>query len=313
MSRKSERLVNLVIALLATKRNLTKSEIFRTIEGYEGSNESMERMFERDKDELRSLGVDIEVSGLDPLFEDELGYRIKPENFSMDTNGFSQDQIAYMSLAVQLWKNASLDELSQRALRKLSGVGSSVDIADIPAVAPLALSAPHFLGEIISAITDRRMIEFSYIDTELKSIHRQVNGYSYFSHNGFWYFKGFDLDKKELRTFRCDRINGDLVVSKKSQQYEIPQNFDSFEIFGDQDSFFKAILRVRLGKGSQLRNISVSIKEEDEFDLLEIDYQSEIEILSLILWHLDDVEVVAPDSLRTKVISALQALADSHG
>ena len=79
VSRKSERLVNLVIALLATKRNLTKSEIFRTIEGYEGSNESMERMFERDKDELRSLGVEIEVSGLDPLFDDEQGYRIRPE------------------------------------------------------------------------------------------------------------------------------------------------------------------------------------------------------------------------------------------
>ena len=57
MSRKSERLVNLVIALLATKRYLTKSEIFRTIEGYEGSSESMERMFERDKDELRALGI----------------------------------------------------------------------------------------------------------------------------------------------------------------------------------------------------------------------------------------------------------------
>ncbi len=85
MSRKSERLVNLVIALLATRRSLTKAEIFRTIEGYEGSDESMERMFERDKDELRSLGVAIEVTGLDPLFDDEQGYRIKPENFAMDS------------------------------------------------------------------------------------------------------------------------------------------------------------------------------------------------------------------------------------
>ena len=101
MSRKSERLVNLVIALLATKRNVTKSEIFRTIEGYEGSHESMERMFERDKDELRSLGIEIEVSGLDPLFDDEVGYRIRPENFTFDSEGFSPIQIAYMSLAAQ--------------------------------------------------------------------------------------------------------------------------------------------------------------------------------------------------------------------
>ena len=73
MSRKNERLVNLTIALLATKRYLTKNEIFRNIEGYEGSAEAKERMFERDKDDLRKLGIQIEVGGLDPLFDDENG------------------------------------------------------------------------------------------------------------------------------------------------------------------------------------------------------------------------------------------------
>jgi proteasome accessory factor B len=71
VSRKNERLVNLTIALLATKRYLTKNEIFRNIEGYEGSAEAKERMFERDKDDLRKLGIQIEVGGLDPLFDDE--------------------------------------------------------------------------------------------------------------------------------------------------------------------------------------------------------------------------------------------------
>jgi len=67
VSRKSERLINLTIALLATKRFITKSEIFKTIEGYEGNAESKERMFERDKDDLRSLGIEIEVGSFDPL------------------------------------------------------------------------------------------------------------------------------------------------------------------------------------------------------------------------------------------------------
>ena len=108
MSRKSERLVNLVIALLATKRSLTKAEIFRTIEGYEGTDESMERMFERDKDELRSLGIEIEVSGIDPLFEDEQGYKIKPENFAMDSKGYSASEIAYMSLGAVSYTHLTL-------------------------------------------------------------------------------------------------------------------------------------------------------------------------------------------------------------
>jgi len=69
VSRKIERLINLTIALLATKRYLTKSEIFNSVEGYEGTPETKERMFERDKDDLRSLGIEIEVGSFDPLFK----------------------------------------------------------------------------------------------------------------------------------------------------------------------------------------------------------------------------------------------------
>jgi len=72
-AQKTERLINLTLALLATKKYLTKSEIFSTVAGYTGSPETMERMFERDKDELRELGIEIEVGGLDPLFEDDQG------------------------------------------------------------------------------------------------------------------------------------------------------------------------------------------------------------------------------------------------
>ena len=61
-SEKNERLVNLTIALLATKKYLTKAQIFKLVEGYDGSNEAADRMFERDKEELRALGIDIEIS-----------------------------------------------------------------------------------------------------------------------------------------------------------------------------------------------------------------------------------------------------------
>ena len=93
MSRKIERLINLTIALLATKRYLTKSEIFRTVEGYEGSAETKERMFERDKDDLRNLGISIEVGSFDPLFSDEAGYRIRSENYQLDIGEITSTDI----------------------------------------------------------------------------------------------------------------------------------------------------------------------------------------------------------------------------
>ena len=106
-SRKNERLINLTIALLATKRYLTKSEIFRTIEGYDGTPESKERMFERDKDDLRTLGIEIEVGGLDPLFDDEAGYRIRPDSYALNLGEVTGSEIALLSLAAESWRGAA--------------------------------------------------------------------------------------------------------------------------------------------------------------------------------------------------------------
>jgi len=313
VSRKSERLVNLVIALLATKRYLTKSEIFRTIEGYEGSNDSMERMFERDKDELRSLGIEIEVSALDPLFDDEVGYRIRTENFVMDRSGFTANEIAYMSLAAQVWKDATLDEVAQKAMRKLAGFAKPADISEIPAFAPTVLNAPIFLSELVDCINQRKTVEFTYVDVELNTRLRNVNVYSYFSLKGFWYFSGFDLAKSDIRTFRCDRIVGELVISKKTHGYDIPNDYVTDVSFGDLGITQEAKLHIRHGRGSQLRSIASKIEVGEEFDLVELPFSSEENLASLILWHLDDVVVVQPESLKESVITSLRDLVRSHG
>ncbi|MFM2180495.1 MAG: hypothetical protein RL192_657 [Actinomycetota bacterium] len=313
MSRKSERLVNLVIALLATKRYLTKSEIFRTIEGYEGSSESMERMFERDKDELRALGIEIEVSALDPLFEDEIGYRIRFEDYVMDHSGFTTNEIAYMSLAAQVWKEEALSEIAQHAMRKLAGLASPIDISEIPAIAPVLINAPKFLNEIIDCISKRRTIEFVYLDSEMKTQSRQVNVYSYFSYKGNWYFSGLDVRKMEIRTFKCDRIVGDVSVSKGSKMYEIPEEYIPSTESEENAYELTAQLLVRKGRGSQLRNRASKIVTAEDFDAVDVPYSSESELLSLVLWHLDDVQVLAPSALRDSVIKSLKNVVMNHG
>lgn len=313
MSRKSERLVNLVIALLATKRYLTKSEIFRTIEGYEGSSESMERMFERDKDELRALGIEIEVSALDPLFEDEIGYRIRFEDYVMDHSGFTTNEIAYMSLAAQVWKEEALSEIAQHAMRKLAGLASPIDISEIPAIAPVLINAPKFLNEIIDCISKRRTIEFVYLDSEMKTQSRQVNVYSYFSYKGNWYFSGLDVRKMEIRTFKCDRIVGDVSVSKGSKMYEIPKEYIPSTESQENAYELTAQLLVRKGRGSQLRNRASKIVIAEDFDAVDVPYSSENELLSLVLWHLDDVQVLAPSVLRDSVIKSLKNVVMVHG
>jgi proteasome accessory factor B len=98
---KTERLINLTLGLLATKRYLTKNEIFRTIAGYSGTMESMERMFERDKDELRGAGIEIEVGGLDPLFEDEQGYLIRSGSIQIQPDDFTKQELMLMVIPLR--------------------------------------------------------------------------------------------------------------------------------------------------------------------------------------------------------------------
>ena len=79
---KSERLLNLLIMLLVQRHYVSKERIREIL--YPGSStDAFEKMFERDKEDLRALGVPIEVGGFDPLFEDEQGYRIVRSAFEL--------------------------------------------------------------------------------------------------------------------------------------------------------------------------------------------------------------------------------------
>ena len=160
VSRKSERLVNLTIALLATKRYLTKSEIFRTVEGYEGSPEAMERMFERDKDDLRSLGIAIELGSFDPLFEDEAGYRISPSSYKLDLGELDGTDIALLSVAASAWTGAALERESTSALIKLASMGLGSDSGALSLLAPRINGTIENFTVITDAIIRRSEIEF---------------------------------------------------------------------------------------------------------------------------------------------------------
>ena len=123
---KTERLINLTLALLSSKRYLTKSEIFKNVAGYSGSAETMERMFERDKDDLRNLGVRIEVRALDPLFEDDQGYLIDSKTFQINPNDFSKEEILLLTMAANLWHGSALQIDSKAALLKIQSLDGLV-------------------------------------------------------------------------------------------------------------------------------------------------------------------------------------------
>ena len=313
VSRKSERLVNLTIALLATRRYLTKSEIFRSIDGYEGNDESKERMFERDKDDLRSLGIEIEVGGFDPIFNDEAGYRIKPESYALDLGEISGADIALLSLAANAWNGQALNAIAHSALLKLKSIGIDSDIDAIPMLAPRMVSASSELVTVVEAITTRSPITFTYIGQDLENQKRTLNPYALASRDGFWYFAGIDLDKGAIRIFRLDRVEGEIIVGKKNDSFEIPAGFDLFSHLDEGISAKLATIDIRKGKAFALRKKALSVVEKGEWDQITIQYGDDSTFIDSLLWHLDDVVVIEPSELRESVVKILSSMVVNHG
>jgi proteasome accessory factor B len=312
VSRKSERLINLTIALLATKRFITKSEIFKTIDGYEGSSESKERMFERDKDDLRSLGIEIEVGSFDPLFNDEAGYRIKQERYQLDLGDVTALEISLLSLAAQAWQGASLDDAAQRALVKLNSLGIAVDEENISDSTPFFSDGGLDLPIITRAIAEHQILEFTYRNYELSEEVRSVVPIGLSTRSGFWYFTGVDQSIEEIRTFRFDRVIGNFTVKKGPKNFETPENFDSKRIF-ERDIDAHAVIDIRRGKGTSLRALAASTKSKGEWDQVQIPILDMRTLSALILWHGDDVYVHSPMELREIIIASLKDLVRTHG
>jgi proteasome accessory factor B len=313
VSRKSERLVNLTIALLATKRYLTKSEIFKNVAGYSGDAEAKDRMFERDKDDLRSLGIKIELGTFDPLFEDEAGYRIKPESYALQLKSLDPVSIALLSQAGKLWREAALGDSAQSGLRKLKSLGIDSDIDSIVEVTSGSHDAPEQLPDLIEAITERRRVTFEYLNEELDAQLRNVEPYRLSNSRGYWYLIGFDLDKDALRTFRLDRIDSSISFKGGSGAFDVDlAALDALESAESDDLFF-ANVAIRKGKAPSLRGDSPALELDSEWDVLDIPYRNEKVLIREILWAGESAYVLEPVELREKIIAIVEKAIESHG
>src|SRR5919107_2404981 len=160
-TRKTERILNLTICLLVSGRYLPKSRIREAVEGYHDlSDAAFERTFERDKDELRSLGVPIEVGSFDPLFDDEPGYRIRPSEFSLPAIDLDAEEASVVGVAARVWQHASVADSTRSALAKLRAAGVEPDTALLPALAPSVQASEPAFEPLWNAVLDRTRVSF---------------------------------------------------------------------------------------------------------------------------------------------------------
>lgn len=102
--RKSERIMNLAICLLMARRFLDRNHLREVVDGYAGlSDAAFERTFERDKDDLRAMGIPVETGSNSVLFPDDVGYRIRRQDFELPPIDFTAAEATALGLASQVW------------------------------------------------------------------------------------------------------------------------------------------------------------------------------------------------------------------
>lgn len=306
--RKTERLINLTLALLATKRYLKKSEILASVLGYEGTQEAKERMFERDKDDLRSLGIEIEVGDLDVFFEDEPGYRIPQKTYELNVPDLTGRELAILSIAANFWNDSIFGPNAQSGIRKLQSLGIPATMDFEFRMKYLFENPTNLLEQLTKAISQRSRITFSYDSGSLKS--RNLEPYRIVFWNGYWYLIGMDLDRSAIRLFKLSRFIGDITISKKKNEFDISQDFQvtyhlpkiDFEIVQN------ATVKIRKEAGVLLRNRGTFIKDDGEFDIYQINFENEAAFLREAIWHGTNVEVLEPVELRQSLLSLLDGV-----
>lgn len=304
-SQKTERLINLTLALLATKRHLSKAEIFEKIPGYEGTQETKERMFERDKEELRNSGIQIEVSSSDPLFNDELGYLIDANSMQFGSNEFTKEELLLLTMAANLWHESTVEMDSRSALLKIQSLSGPVDTDTTNTPRIRFNEDAELLMTAFAAIENCQTLNFHYSGKD-----RTVSPFGLITNNGFWYLIADELSI--IKAFKMVRIEGILQLGGEKNAFTRPKNLSIAKIFDEKfnSTSQHAILRIRKGTALALRDKYETKILKGEWDELIIPFKNDDELMELILWYGTDVYLVEPKNLQQKLINNLNELID---
>ena len=315
---KSERLLNLLIMLLMQRRYIAKDRV-REILYPDSSDEAFERMFERDKDDLRSLGVPIEVGQLDAYFDDEPGYRVLPDELQLPQVELTAEEAQVVALATKVWEHARLAEATSHAVRKLSAAGVPVDVGALDLVEPRLRADEPAFDAFWEAARDRQVVTFDYQRPGATPTRRTLEPWGVVRYSGRWYAVGRDRDRDAERIFRLSRVRGSAETVGEPGAFAVPPGVDIRDVtrrlVPAPPPTAPATLLARTGTGHRLRRAADRVQAgvagpdgSTGWDRLHLD-AAHADLASDVLGHGADVVVEAPAELRDEVVRRLRGLA----
>jgi len=314
-AKKTERLLNLVICLLATRRYLTVHQIGEAVPGYDASSdEAFRRMFERDKEELRELGIPLET-GTGSRSDDEVGYRIARRDYELPEFTLTPDEAAALGLAARLWQSAPLAGAVGSALLKLRAAGIEATPTSGTLEPRVGASEPAFEA-CWRAVRDATPVRFDYRTSGRPDPEtRRVEPWGVVSWHGRWYLVGHDRAREASRVFRLSRIVGDVRSDGPTGGVVVPPGQDLQAMvrrMAEDTPTVTALVRVRHGSCWELRRAASTVAaERDGWDVLSIGFSDPERFADRVTGFGADAVVLSPPEARDAVVRRLRALVSS--
>ena len=303
--------MNLTICLLLARRFVEREQIRELVEGYHGlSDAAFERTFERDKEDLRQMGVPVETGSNSVLFPDEVGYRIRRRDFELPEIDFTPAELAALGIASTVWDDARVGGQATQALAKLRASGLDPDADRLATFAPTVGAREPAFETLWEATLSGRPVAFTY-----RGVDRVVEPWRLVNRKGAWYLIGLDRTRGEGRSYKVSRIESAPALRRGSTTPPDPAVVDRHvaSLAARRDTV--ATLAVRDGAAPDLVRFAepadpAAVDLPDGFSGWTLRVSTEpAAAAGDIAWHGPDVVVLDPPALAEAVRTHLESVA----
>ncbi|MFC8192284.1 helix-turn-helix transcriptional regulator [Cellulomonas sp. NPDC057328] len=322
----AERLLNLVIALVNTPGRMTKEQVRSSVAGYQdaASTEAFERMFERDKDTLRELGIPV-LTVTHAGHGDDVGYRIDTERWSLPPVELTAAELGVLALAAQLWQDQSLRADSSRALTKLRAVGHAPEAGDLVAgLAPRVRAGGDAFAPLVDAVQARQAVRFTYHAATTGEVRvRHVEPWKLLARRGGWVLLARDRDRGASRSFRLSRIRGAVRAVGEPGAFDPPtpdELAEASRMWAGDGPERTALVAVTPDRAGALRARGTPVPADATLppgadavlaarDLVAVPFRLAWELAEEVVGYADAVVVLEPSDVRDEVVRLLRVAA----
>lgn len=319
---KLERLLDLITVLLEAERPLTRHEIRDTLPAgaYATDDVAFRRTFERDKDELRALGVELLVAPApdsDPPID---GYRIDRAAFGVDLPALDPEESTSLALAAAVVR---IDPDRPGTPIWLLG-DHDVGTAGGPNLAGADVPGGPDVRVLMRAVTERRVVFFGYRGEE-----RAVEPHRLVFTKGRWQLTGYDRLRGDVRQFRNDRIQGAVCLSDES--FEPPAVTREVEVehawrfaastVGPDGRPAADPIPVRVQVDARhvpwlvsFLGAETEVEPSENGSMVVTEQVSDVAAFrSFVLTFLDGAEIIGPSDIRDDMVAWLEGLEAASG